>query len=466
MKKITPCSNKKNMLKILYNSNSNSKLMFKKPTFNFLGSLVMTAGMIFSVAVPAYAAPTVTPASAIDSSTNPIYALDQTSCLEVFNWSKYLADVNNGITNSNPYDQKDCVVQNNIAYNGTRTITKDNSAKPTNITYNVGARQFAKTKYADFAIGQASTKTAFGNLEVLGVFPNGSRNAQALNAYDVDGTQRGSVAPVDRSVKEGLSSTFTTAQLNTLYSTGGTREGMPRICYTGPDIFQNDLWIGGFCKVEGGKFKAKVIGPDKNGDTWTVSDYGEDPNSMITTGRWPQNSDTVAKGLYDPEGVVKDQNLGVYQFVYKIPFPKDKAECDSWFPKAFSEYEKCLSWFQERYSLPLAGTKSGNAVCYTYTYYGAFDDKYTQFVGWNNPDIGKARSTFTSSATLDQLRKYYQDPEDILRSLFGDTTSSYGALRNKMDTSSDTIKNQYKDALKQKFEGYIRNADGYSVYTC
>jgi hypothetical protein len=105
-------------------------------------------------------------------------------------------------------------------------------------------------------------------------------------------------------------------------------------------------------------------------------------------------------------------------------------------------------------------------VCYTYTYYGAFDDKYTQFVGWNNPDIGKARSTFTSSATLDQLRKYYQDPEDILRSLFGDTTSSYGALRNKMDTSSDTIKNQYKDALKQKFEGYIRNADGYSVYTC
>jgi hypothetical protein len=300
----------------------------------------------------------------------------------------------------------------------------------------------------------------------LGVFPNGSRNAQALNAYDVDGTQRGSVAPVDRSVKEGLSSTFTTAQLNTLYSTGGTREGMPRICYTGPDIFQNDLWIGGFCKVEGGKFKAKVIGPDKNGDTWTVSDYGEDPNSMITTGRWPQNSDTVAKGLYDPEGVVKDQNLGVYQFVYKIPFPKDKAECDSWFPKAFSDYEKCLSWFQERYSLPLAGTKSGNAVCYTYTYYGAFDDKYTQFVGWNNPDIGKARSTFTSSATLDQLRKYYQDPEDILRSLFGDTTSSYGALRNKMDTSSDTIKNQYKDALKQKFEGYIRNADGYSVYTC
>ena len=441
--------------------------MFFRSKLPILSSLIVIAGMIFSFAVPAQAAPAVTPPSAIDSATNPIYALDMTSCLEVFDWPQYLSDINNGITNSNPYDQFDCVVQENIAFNGTRTVTKDSEGNPTNIVYNIGPRQLSKTRYTDFAIGQSSTKQAFGNLEVLGVFPNGSRNAQALNAYDLDGTLRGSVAPVDRSVKEGLSSTFTTNQLNTLYSTGGSREGMPRIPYTGPDIFDGEFWIGGFCRAEGGKLVPKVIGPDANGNTFTVRDFEEDPNSMITTCRWPQNADTVAKDLYDSDGVVKDQNLGVYQFVYKIPFPENQAQCDELFPNSFSDYSNCLSWFQERYSLPLTGQQSGNAVCYTYTYYGAFDDQYTQFVGWNNPDIGKARSTFTSNATLDQLRDYYQDPEDILRSIFGNTNSSYGELRNRMDTTSNQqIKDQYRDALKQRFEGYIRNADGYSVYTC
>lgn len=448
--------------------------MFKSNFINLKKSITASFSAlailgVLSTGVSAFAAipptPTVNPASAIDSATNPIFAADLTSCLEIFNWSKYLADLAKGITNSNPYDKQDCVRQNNIAFNGTRTVTKNGSGQVTAVNYNVGARQFSKTAYKDFEVGQANTRTAFGNLPVLGIFPNGSYSAQALNSYDIDGTTKATVANNDRSDKAGLSSIFLNSELSQIYSTGGDRNGMPRIPYTGADRFENDTWLGGFCKAEGGKLKMKNI-VDGQGNVFTPADYDENVNSPITTCRWPDSQATRTSNpvLFDPEGVVKDQNLAVYQYVYKIPYPKDKAECDTLFPKAFSDYTKCLDWFQTRYSLPLTGSKTGNALYYTYTYYGTFDDKYTQWVGWVNPDINKARNTFSTSATLEQLRKYYQDPENILRQLFGDTTSTYGALVTKMNNASQSVKDQYRAVLKDQFEGYIRNADGYSIY--
>lgn len=425
---------------------------------------VLTSGVNAFAAIPP--TPVVTPASAIDDSTNPIYAADLTSCFEIFNWTKYLADLAAGITNSNPYDKQDCVRQPNIAFNGTRTVTKNGAGQVTAVNYAIGAKQISKTLYKDFAIGQAGTKTAFGNLPVLGVFPNGTYTAQALNSYDIDGTTKATVANVDRSDKAGLSSIFLGSELSQIYSTGGNRNGMPRIPYTGADQFVNNTWLGGFCKVEGGKLKMKNI-VDGSGNIFTPADYDENINSPITTCRWPDTNATRTSNpvLFDPEGVVKDQNLAIYQYVYKIPYPKDKLECDTWFPRAFSDYTKCLDWFQTRYSLPLTGSKTGNALYYTYTYYGTFDDKYTQWVGWVNPDINKVRASFTTSATLAQLRSYYQDPEATLRQLFNDTTSSYSALVTRMNTASSAVQAQYQAILKDKFEGYIRNADGYSIYT-
>ena len=410
--------------------------------------------------------PTVNPASAIDSSSNPIFAADLTSCFEIFNWPKYLDDQSRGITNSNPYDKQDCVRQNNVAFNGTRAVTKNGTGQVTAVNYTLGARQIARTLYKDFAIGQAATKTAFGNLPVLGIFPNGSYTAQALNSYDIDGTVKATVTNTDRTDKAGLSSIFLGSELSQIYSTGGDRNGMPRIPYTGRDVFSGGSWLGGFCKVEGGKLRMKNI-LDGAGNIFTPADYNENVNSPITTCRWPDTSATRTSTpvLFDPEGVVKDQNLAIYQYVYKIPYPANKAECDAWFPRAFSDYARCLDWFQTRYSLPLTGSKSGNALYYTYTYYGTFDDRYTNWVGWVNPDINKVRASFTTSATLAQLRAYYQDPENILRQLFNDTTGSYSSLVTRMNTASTAVQNQYRAILKDQFEGYIRNADGYSVYT-
>lgn len=411
-------------------------------------------------------APTVIPQAAMDSAANPIFALDMTACLEVFNWRKYIDDLNAGITNSNPYDSKDCVRQENLARNGTRTVTRDASGNVTEVRYNVGNTQITRNRYADFTIGQASTKQEFGNLPVLGVFPNSGLPAQALNAFDVDGTARGTTPTVDRSQLANLGSTFTADQLNQIYSTGTARTGMPRIPYTGPNGFSGQVWTGGFCTTQNGRLVTKTIGPDSAGNTWTVADYGENPASPITTCRWPDSQETRTSTpvLFDPEGLVKDQNLAVYQFIYKIPFPSSAQECNSLFPNVFSNYDQCIGWFRERYSRALTGQATGNAIYYTYTFYGSFDDRYTQWVGWHNPDINKVRANFTSQATLAQLRTYFQDPEDVLRSLFNDQTSTRAALITRMNNSSQAIQNQYLAVLKERYESYIRGSDGYSIY--
>ena len=156
--------------------------------------------------------------------------------------------------------------------------------------------------------------------------------------------------------------------------------------------------------------------------------------------------------------------MDVYQYIYKIPYPKDIGECNSLFPNVFSTYANCLSWFQNRYSLPFTGSATGNALYFTYTYYGVWDDIYTNWIGYTNPDINKARSTFTSSATLAQLRNYYGDDVPTLRRLFNDNTSSESVLIGRVNTASQALQDQYRAALKDRFESFIQGADGYSVY--
>jgi hypothetical protein len=380
----------------------------------------------------------VTPATAADSSSTPLYGIGMTSCLEVFNWVQYMADLNAGITNSNPYDKKGCVRDATVAINGSRTVTKNAQGQVTAVSYNVGSPIVSKTKYNQFTIGQATTKAAFGELPVLGVFPNAGLPAQALNTYEITGAVQQAVAPVDRSIKEGLPSIFPEAKLAQIYTTGGDRNGVPRSPYTGPATFgANGSWLGGMCVVRGGKLVTRSTGDDRipfNGNFFTPESYGLNNNTPITTCSWPNTAETVNAGVYDPEGVVKDNLLQVYQFTYQIPYPTDYAQCTALFPGSFANYEACIGWFRTRYSKPLTGTATGNSLYYTYTYYGTWNDVYTGWIGWENPDINKARRNFVTTAT-----------EAELRAFFGDNTTS-AAL------------------LKERYEAFVRGADGYSVY--
>jgi hypothetical protein len=411
----------------------------KKLTLAF--AVVVVAGT--SLTLPAQAQTvtppvTVTPASAADSSSTPIYGIAMTSCLEIFNWQQYMTDVRAGITNSNPYDKQGCVRDAVVATNGTRTVTKNPQGQVTAVNYNITTPSVLKSQYNQFTIGQATTKAAFGNLPVLGVFPNGNLAAQALNTYEITGTIKQSIPPSNRSVKNGLPSIFPEAKLAQIYTTGGDRNGVPRSPYTGPSSFgSNGNWLGGFCLVRGGKLVTRSQGNDRipfNGAFFTPADYGKNNETPITTCSWPNTPEAVNAGLFDPEGVVKDNILEVYQFVYKIPYPTSYEQCTALFPGAFANFEACITWFRNRYSKPLTGAAIGSNLYYSYTYYGAWNDIYTGWIGWENPDINKVRAGFTTTATEAQLREFY-----------GDNTTS-AAL------------------LKERYEAFIRGADGYSVY--
>jgi hypothetical protein len=438
---------------------------------------VLTFSAMFVVAtlgaVPASAAATVsvTPASASDSSTTPLYGVNLTSCLEVFNWQQYLNDLANNITNSNPYDKFDCVREESLVVNGTRTVTQ-NAGAVTSVEYSVSTPTVSNAMYKDFTVGQTTTRNEFGDLPVLGIFPNQGNPAQALSTYEIDGTLMQSESSVDRSIQTGLDSIFNTQKQNLIYTTGGTREGMPRTPYTGQEIFDNnDNWLGGMCTVENGKMvpRTKTNNPiTYQGRNFGAEDYGFNIDDPITTCAWPNTAATVAADVYDPEGVAKDNLLEVYQFVYKIPYPADFTECNTLFPSAFNDYNSCISWFRERYSQPFTGQATGDALYYTYTFYGAWNDVYTQWVGWENPDIDKARANFNTNASLAQLRGYYGDPEFELRQVYGDTVQpynfTYNELVNKMNSASTALQNDYQQRLADKYSSFIRGADGYSVY--
>jgi hypothetical protein len=454
-------------------------LTFKKIS-TFVASTVLALTLTFGVSLNAYAVPptvSVSPASAADSASNPIFGLDMTACLEVFDWAKKMADLGAGIAESNPYIRKDCVSQKNIASNGTRTVTKNASGQPTAVNYTVGASTPRKTQYNQFDVGSAATKAELGNLPVLGVFPSGNISAQALNTYEIDGSTKTNVANSNRADLASLGSIYTPAQINSIYKTGGARTGMPRIPNTGPETFDTDpatgdpIFNGGYCKTVNGKITVRNVwaGPNAAGQQLSynidlANDFNLNPNSPITTCNWPNEAVYQNAKLTDPDGLVKEQNLDVYQYIYKIPFPKDIGECNAWFPGVFNTYANCLSWFQNRYSLPLTGAATGNAIYYTYTYYGVWDDIYTNWIGYTNPDINKARSTFTSSATLAQLRNYYGDDIPTLRRLFNDNTSSESVLIGRVNTASTALQDQYRSVLKDRFESFIQGADGYSVY--
>jgi hypothetical protein len=284
------------------------------------------------------------------SSSN--FGVDITACFYSFNWTTYVADVRAGKT-SNPYDEKGCVTQ-------------------------AGVNPVAGTKYTDFSNGQSTTKQAFGSTPVLGVFPNGNFAAQSLSTYKQDGSVDQSKPVADRAKADGLSSIFSANQLSTIYSTGGAKTGMPRIFSTGPDQYTKnaqgqDVYQGGWCKVDAGNI---VVRTERAGKTFDPSLYGRSPSTPETTCSRTVNGQRLPK--------VEDRNLQAYQFIYEFTFPTD-AQCKDFFGV---DAATCKDYFVNRYARDLAGVtnKSVTRTVSTYTYYGTFDDKYSQWVGWVNPD--------------------------------------------------------------------------------
>jgi hypothetical protein len=404
------------------------------------------------------------------SSSTPTFGIDLTSCVQVFNWQDYTDDLRSGRQNSNPFDEKGCVSQKNLSSNGTRTISGNTTS------YSVGNTQIKVPKYKDFSNGSSDAKTTFGEMPVLGIFPNQNNLAQNYGTYNLDGSTKTASTPNDRSQLDKLSTIFDSKTLGEIYSTGGARTGMPRTPFTGPNMFVKNssgepVFQGGWCKVENGKivvrnkfegtYEGKAFSQDVN-----PADYGLDANNPAKTCGWSDSYKTTPSDspLYDG-GFVKDNNLQAYQFVYIVPFPKTQTECDSWFPKSFKDYDSCLAWFRNRYGTLLAGNnKTGSQLVYTMTYYAALNDIYTAKKGWTNPDITGPRSTFQIGGTLADSIAFGGHDEKSIRQAFNDTQTSYSVLVGNLNSSSDTIKENYRTLLNSRFEGLVRGANGFSTY--
>jgi hypothetical protein len=289
-------------------------------------------------------------------SSSPSFGLDMTACRYTFDWTTYIADQQAGRTASNPYVSQGCVRQ-------------------------TGLNTVAGAKYADFAVGQANTKTAFGSDVVVGVFPNTNQPAQSLNTYKDDNTVLVNKEAKDRSKVENLSTIFTPAQLTEIYSTGGNKTGMPRIFSTGPDSYRTAadgkrVYQGGWCKVENGQISVRTT---RDGASFDPSQYGRSTGDAAGSCARTVNGQKLS--------TVEDRNLQVYQFVYEFKYPTD-GQCNEFFKV---DPATCKTFFQNRYGGDLAGKASGDRILSTYTYYGSFNDIYNKYVGWVNPDIAGPR---------------------------------------------------------------------------
>lgn len=297
------------------------------------------------------------------SSASAEFGTQITACRYTFDWDTYIADRDAGRTNSNPYIDQGCVAMD--------------KAVPAS---------YEGLKYSDFAVGQASTKQAFGDDLVVGIHQNGDFAAQSLNTYNEDGSVKDSKPTFNRADDaSSLTSIFTTQQLDTIYSSGGDRTSIPRVFSTGPDAYReladgSRVYRGGRCEINNGNISVRT---QRAGEDFNPSLYGIDASDPATSCARKVNGERLAS--------VEDELLKVYQFVYEFKYPSAE-QCTQLV--AGIDATTCLNFFRARYGRDLAGNgTSGNRTLSTYTYYGSFDDQYSQWVGWVNPDIAGPRST-------------------------------------------------------------------------
>ena len=386
---------------------------------HLINKVILTPALTARV-VAAYSAPVGT--NFLPSSSAK-FGTDITSCRATFDWVTYIADQRAGRTQSNPYIDQGCVTQ--------FSATVDENANNILDTGDIKA-----SNYANFAVGAASVKTAFGTDPVLGIFPTtvGAKTypSQMVNTFTTAGAVAGSKTATNRAVKAGLTNTLTSGQLSELFSTSGgsaSSSNIPRIFSTGPDTynyFQNKSnstqqivslsacltngsysftlcsrvaqplancttnstfdsskcsreYQGGWCSISGGNI---VVRETRAGVAFNPSNYGKDVANPSTACARPGKT------------AVEEQNLSVYQFVYEFKYPTN-AQCADYFGV---DAATCRTFYQKAYGQDLAGdtdVNTGSRILSVYTFYGSIDDLYSKFVGWVNPDVNGPRATST-----------------------------------------------------------------------
>jgi hypothetical protein len=352
------------------------------------GSFAILA-LIATLSLPVFAQTTYNYASIPSPSAK--FGLNFTSCLKVVDWDTRIADIKAGRPNTNPNLDLGCVKQNNV-------VVDENG----NNQLDTGDVKVAN--YSDFSIGQANTKQRFAGIPVLGVFPNGNFPAQY--------TGQGGTS-VNRGVASGLSSIFTPAQLNLLYNNGQINGGAPRMFSTGPDCNTGQqtcpdpyggaasnnqgynsstnppVYQGGWCEETGGQIKVRS------------QRVGVAITGVFPSERDPSNPTQACARTVNGtrEASVAEQNYEVYQFVRIIPYP-NATQCTG---LGFTDQAACKTAFQNFYGQSLAGNANNNdnnnAVVTVRTFFGAFDKKYTRWVGWVNTDVNGPRAS-SSDGTI------------------------------------------------------------------
>jgi hypothetical protein len=447
------------------------------------GTMIIVLGLgVTNVTIPALAQVT-TPESAKTSLANPVHGIDMSACVRVFDWDTYVKDyvayndyikanpTSTAKFSSAPFIDKQCVKQNSFATNGTITLNRaapsgyDTLGKITKADYTVNPLTVIKTPtYQEFNTAKGTpantAKATLGNLPVLGQTALGGFEAQSLNAIDLNNNIiKGQNN--DRIQLQNHLNVYNAAELATMYGTGTVRTGAPRWVYTGRDGVLKTV-DGTVCKTtvegcyyEGAKCTA-VNGQMAIRTKLTLPDGVVDaPDDFDKSNPLSECRIDSGKELFDV-----DKNFEVLQFIYIFNLPTD-ANCKGLNSKI--TFTQCTDFYKKRFNFQNASpVASPTKRILTYTYYGFFadasfrcqtaaaadcDDSVQRFgpkggftykgvnTGWKNTDLNGPRQTFSTKATEAELRTYY-----------GDKTSSY-------------------QQLQERYNGSVRNLDGYGVYT-
>jgi hypothetical protein len=455
--------------------------------FNFTNKILTTA--ILGVAIVSTTlmtnisaiAQTVTPATAKNSLATPNMGVDMTTCVEVFNWDTYIADLRaakaaNKLSelNSNPFDTVGCVTQENFIKNGERQYTRaaaatgpnynDKKGKIINASYTTGSAVTTAPTYSQFNSTSGpvvnKVKAVLGDLPVLGQFNNAGYKAQALDVVDLNGN----VIPganQDRLQLNDFLKVWSENELSTMYSSQTTRTGAPRLVYTDRDQLdpnKKNVYQGGPCTAANGIMSPRAYWTVPTGKYYPTG-YLYDMENPLSTCRIRTEDGTLLE---------VDKNFEIYQFLYITDLPT-AAQCNGLYEGAafIPDYETCKTLYRAgKINFSIANPSStANRRIAAYTYYGFYadtafkcqttgqtncdeqfrfgpDEKLSKIAGFSNgfknPDLNGPRKTFVSQATNEQIAAYY-----------GITNNDQTLIAQR----------------RQQYSNLINNLDGYTTYT-